>query len=1042
MRGISAWAIKNPIPPIVLFLALTVAGLTAYGRLPVNQIPNIDFGVINVTITQAGASPSELETQVTQQVEAALTGVTGVDKIVSTVSQGVSSTDIQLQIGADVSRAVEDARDAVARIRADLPQEIDEPQVSRFDASGEPVAYFAVDNPAMTAQDLSYYVDRTLTRELLALKGVASVRRLGGVDREIRVALDPGRLEAFGVTADQVSQQLRRSNIDLPGGRAEIGGQAQTIRTLGGADTVEDLAAGMITLPDGRSARLTELGEVTDTASEPAQLLRFDGQPAIGVFVQRAKGTSEVDVSERVIAKVDELNAQGPVHFRLIFTPVDFIKGLHHGSMEALAEGAFLAVLVVFLFLRDWRATVIAAVAIPLATIPTFAALLPFNFTLNIMTLIALALVAGVLVDDAIVEIENISRHIAMGKTPYEAALEAADEIGLAVVATSATIIAVFLPVSFMGGETGVWFKEFGVTVAVAVFFSLLVARLITPMMAAYFLKGVREPGQPSFVQRRYDQALRFSLKHPVAPIAAGFLSFVAAIIAMSHMPMTFIPRMDNGALNLQAEFPPGTTLAQADLILSDIAEKSREIPEVTSVFTSASSANGAVSRGSINYQLTDRGERKRSDYDVQQAMRPLLASIPDVRLSFQNFNGGSRGADIDLELSGDDPAKVTAAAENLVAAMRRSLPQLTEVRASTSLKRPELQIRPKPDEAARLGVSASSLASALRIATSGDVDRNLAKFDAEDRQVPIRVRLREDARADIDVIRSLRVQTTTGNSVRLDAVADIEYGVGVATIERKDRQRSVTIFANLLSGQPAEALTAIEALPEATNLPEGVDLGRSGDSEALADSTSAFATTMFWGLLLVYLVLVLLFRDFFQPLTIMTGLPLCLAGAAIGLAVTGQPISLFVFIGIVMLVGIVTKNSILLVDFAVEQKNRGVPLKEALYDAGLKRARPIIMTTLAMSAGMLPVAAGFGADGALRQGMGVAVIGGLLFSTFLSLLFVPAAAVWVDRLEAWILRLLGARSPEAPPHGASDTTGAWPDTHSPGEALSPAPRP
>ncbi|OFX01713.1 MAG: hypothetical protein A3E78_05145, partial [Alphaproteobacteria bacterium RIFCSPHIGHO2_12_FULL_63_12] len=927
MKNISAWAIKNPIPPIVLFLALTIAGLSAYFQLPVNQIPNVEFGQISVTVSQAGASPSELETQVTQQVEAALTGVTGVDKIVSTVRQGVSETDIELQLGADISRAVDDARDAVARIRANLPQDIDEPQVTRRDASGEPVAYFAVENSAMSAQDLSYYIDNTLTREMLAIKGVAAVQRLGGVDREIRIALEPARLEAFGVTADQISQQLRRSNVDLPGGRAELGGQAQTIRTLGGADTVEALANELVTLPDGRAVRLRDLGDVTDTASEATQLLRYNGAPAIGVFIQRAKGSSEVEVSEAVIDRVKELDKAGPVHFRLIFTPVDFIKGLHDGSIEALFEGALLAVFVVFLFLRDWRATIIAAVAIPLATIPTFAALMPFGFTLNIMTLIALALVAGVLVDDAIVEIENIHRHMAMGKKPYQAALEAADEIGLAVVATSAAIIAVFLPVSFMSGETGVWFREFGITVAVAVFFSLLVARLITPMMAAYFLKRSHESDKPSSLQRWYDDALQFSLRHPIAPIGAGVLSFIAAVVAMSQMPMTFIPRLDNGALNLQAEFPPGTTLAQADRVLTRIAEDSRRVPEITSVFTSASSANGAVGTGSVNYQLTPRSERKLSDYEVQQAMRPMLAAIPDVRLSFQNFQGGGRGADVDLELTGDDADKVTQAAEALVVAIRKSVPQLTEVRASTSLKRPELQIRPKKEEAARLGVSASALATALRIATSGDVDRNLAKFDIDNRQVPIRVQLRDSARTDIDSIRGLRVPKIGGGSVRLDAVADIEMGVGVTTIERRDRQRSVTIYANLLSGQPAEALAAIEALPEAKNLPAGVELGRGGESEQLADSTSAFASTLFWGMILVYLVLVLLFRDFFQPLTIMTGLPLCLAGAAIGLAVTGQPISLFVFIGIVMLVGIVTKNSILLVDFAVEQRARGVPL-------------------------------------------------------------------------------------------------------------------
>lgn len=1026
MRNISAWSIRNPIPSIVLFIALTMAGLTAYFGLPINQIPNVEFGIVRVTITQAGASPSELETQVTQEVEAALTGVTGLDRLTSRVTQGVSETTIELQIGADVTRAVDDARDAMSRIRSALPQDIDEPQVQRLDMSSEPIAYYAVENPAMSAQDLSYYVDRTLSRELLALKGVSAVQRLGGVDREIRVALDPTRLESYGVTADQVSQQLRRSNIDLPGGRAQIGGQAQTIRALGGATSVEALANELITLPDGRSVRLKDLGEVKDRASEETQILRYNGNEAIGVLIQRTKGSSEVAVSDLVVKKIDELNEKGPVKFRLIFIGADFIKELHHGSIEALVEGALLAVFVVFLFLRDWRATLIAAVAIPLATIPTFAVLAPLGFTLNMMTLIALALVAGVLVDDAIVEIENIVRHMAMGKKPYEAALEAADEIGLAVVATSATIIAVFAPVSFMGGEIGVWFKEFGITVAVAVFFSLLVARLITPMMAAYFLKDNHKEPKPSKLTAWYKRALAFSLRHPIAPISAGVLSFVLAIAAMTQMPMTFIPRMDNGALNLRAEFPPGTTLEQADRALLDVATVTRALPEVESVFVSASSVNGAVSTGSINYQLTPHNKREKSDYDVQQTMRPLLLAIPDIRLSFQNFQGGGRGADVTLELVGDDPALVMKTADDLVAAMRRSLPQLTEVRASTSLKRPEIRITPKPEEAARLGVSAVSLASALRIATNGDVDRNLAKFDVEDRQIPIRVQLTEDSRTDLDVLRGLRVPTTGGGAVRLDAVADIEMGVGVATVERANRQRSVTVLANLVSGQPGEAVAAINALPEAKNLPAGITLGSTGDTEAMQESFTAFISTMGWGLVLVYLVLVLLFRDFFQPLTIMTGLPLCLAGAAIGLAATGQPISLFVFIGIVMLVGIVTKNSILLVDFAVEQRNAGgMSLNEALMDAGMKRARPIIMTTLAMSAGMLPVAAGLGADGALRQGMGVAVIGGLLFSTLLSLLFVPAAAIWVDRLERFVFRRLRIKSAHDALHGSPASTPA-----------------
>jgi HAE1 family hydrophobic/amphiphilic exporter-1 len=1000
MRNISAWAIRNPIPPIVLFLVLTVAGLVSYFRLPINQIPNIDIGIITVTVTQAGASPSELETQVTQDVEAALSSVEGVKRTTSSVTQGVSTTTLELRIGADIDRAVEEARQAVDRIRAELPADVDEPIVERQEAASQPIAYFAVSSPTLSEEDLSYYIDQTLSRELLNLEGVAEVVRLGGLDREIRVALDPAKLQALGITADAVNQQLRASNIDLPGGRAEVGGQAQTIRTLGGAKTVEELQAERIVLPGGRSVRLGDLGEVADTSGEPTSILRYNGEPAVGIFVQRAKGSSEVDVSERLFARIAAVNAAGVVNVELILSGAEFIIGLHEGSIAALLEGAALAVLVVFLFLRDWRATVIAAVAIPLATVPTFAALGPLGFTLNIMTLIALALVAGVLVDDAIVEIENIERHIAMGKKPFDAAMEAADEIGLAVVATSATIIAVFLPVSFMEGESGVWFREFGVTVAVAVFFSLLVARLITPLMAAYWLKPKEHAPKPSRLMARYERALRFSVRRPAWPIAAGVITFALAVFVMLKLPMTFLPRFENGALNLAVEFPPGTTVAEADQVLLRLGEAARkQAPEVRAAVTSVSSANGAAANASVNFQLTSPETRALSDYEVQQKLRPIVQAIPDVRASFQNFQGGGRGADLTLELVGDDPAAVRQAAEAIMAQMR-TLPQLVEVRSSASLRRPELEIRPKPEEAARQGVTAAALASAVRIATSGDVARNLAKFDLADRQIPIRVQLREQARTDLDTLRGLRVATALGGSVRLDSVADVRFGAGETTIERLNRQRSVAIDANLASGQLAEALEKVEKLPAAVALPEGVSLRRGGQSEELGESISAFMTALLWGLLFVYLVLVLLYRDFFQPLTIMTGLPLCLAGAVIGLLVSGQPISLFVFIGIIMLVGIVTKNSILLVDFAVEEIRRGVERDAALIDAGLKRARPIIMTTLAMSAGMIPTAAGLGADGALRQGMGVAVIGGLLFSTMLSLLFVPAAFVWVDRLE------------------------------------------
>ena len=1019
--NISAGAIRNPIPPILLFMALVFAGMTAYFRLPINQLPNIEFPGFIVSVAQPGAAPAELETQVVQPIESALTGVQGVKMITSNVSLGSASVFVELQLDTDVTRAVDDARDALSRVRSQLPQDIQEPSIQRQESAAEPIAYYAIEGRGWSEQDLSWFIDKELSRDLLAVPGVSTVQRLGGVDREVRVQLDPQSLLAFGVTADEISRQLRSFNVDLSGGRAQIGGMAQTIRTLGGADTVDQLAETRIVLPDGRAIRLDELGQVFDGTSERTSLARYNGQPAISFMISRSKGTSEVKVFDDMAAKLKVIEKKHPdVTFRLINSPVAFVRGLHEGSIAALFEGASLAVLVVFLILRDWRATAIAACAIPLATIPTFAFMEPLHFTLNMITLIALSLVAGVLVDDAIVEIENIIRHIRMGKTPYQAAMEAADEIGLAVVATSATIIAVFLPVSFMTGVTGQFFKEFGITVAIAVFISLLVARLITPMMAAHFLRVSHEEAEPGRIRRTYEKTLHWAIGNPTKTVMMGVAVFFLSLFTATKLPVTFIPRIDNGAIQVSVDFPPGTPLADADRKLQELTNRTKSVPEIQKVFTNINGTDGAASNGSVTYQLVPRKERTRSAYDVQQALRPLVTSVPDVRASFQNFQGGGRGSDITIQFVGDDPEKVAAAAERLVTEMK-TIDGLVDVHSSASLKRPEIQIRPKLDEAARQGVSAQALSAALRIATSGDIDQNLAKYNLSDRQVPIRVLLRPDARTDLETIRSMRVRASTGEAIRLDSVADVQFGVGEAQVGRRDRQRMVSVTANVSKGEIGGALGKVFALPGAREpgqmpprmgpkapgpvakgeIPAGVKLVTGGDTEQMQQFFGQFGQAMLWGLLLVYGVLVLLFRDFFQPITILTAFPLSVGGAVLGLVITNQPFSMFVGIGFIMLMGIVTKNSILLVDFAIEMMHKqGMSRDEALFEAGRKRARPIVMTTIAMSAGMIPAAAGWGVDGSLRQGMGAAVIGGLLLSTLLSLIFVPAVFVLIDRLE------------------------------------------
>ena len=1003
--NISAGAIRNPIPPILLILALLFAGWTAYNRLPINQLPNVDFGGFTVTVAQPGAAPAEMETQITERVESALTSVEGVKRVTSTISSGVSTTTVEMEGETDLARAVDDARDAIGRIRSELPGDISEPVIQRIDSAAFPIGYYAVNGEGMTPEEVSWFIDNELQRELLAVPGVSSVQRLGGVDREVRVELDPSRLLAYGVTADQVSSQLRALNADLPGGEARIGGQAQAIRTLGSAETVEGLANTRIVGADGRVARLADLGTVTDAASDLNAISRYNGQPVVGFMVLRSRGASEVQVFDRMAHRIEQIEGRHPnIHVREIATTVEFIRGMHESSIHALIEGALLACMVVFIILRDFRATLIAAAAIPLSIIPTFAVMELFDFTLNMVTLIALALVAGVLVDDAIVEIENIVRHMRMGKTAYQAALEAADEIGLAVVATSAAIISVFVPVSFMTGGVGPFFREFGLTVAAATFFSLIVARLITPMMAAFFLKNEGHDAEPkpgAFVLF-YRDALGWAIHNPWKTVSVGLGVFVFSIFLASQVPFTFIPRFDSDMVQARVEMPPGTPVLEADRVMNQMSADLRTLPEVEGVFASINGTSGAASSGDMFIQLTPRDERDRSAYALQQVMRPMLSAYPNYRAAFVQDQGGASGSDITVQFVGTDADAVNRAADQLADAMRE-LPSLIDVRNASALQRPEIQIRPRAEDLARLGVSSAALSQAIRIATSGDVEQNLPRFDLADRQIPIRVTIRPDRRADLDTIRALPVQSTSGAPVRLDAVADVSFGLGEATIERRDRERAVSVGANVVPGvELGDAQMQVFALPEATNPADGVRLASAGQTEDTQEMFTAFGTAMMWGVLLIYAVLVLLFRDFFQPVTILMALPLSIGGAFLGLIVSNQPLSLFALIGLLMLMGLVTKNSILLVDFAEEKMHAGMNRYEALIDAGMKRARPIVMTTFAMSGGMIPAALGWSVDGTLRQGMGAAVIGGLMLSTLLSLVFVPAMFVLIDKLENW----------------------------------------
>ncbi|KQP60455.1 efflux RND transporter permease subunit [Methylobacterium sp. Leaf112] len=1006
--NISAWAIRKPIPSIVLFLVLVVLGLVSFRALPITRFPNIDIPIVAVTVTQAGSAPSELQTQVTKVVEDAVAGVKGVKHTISAITEGISTTTIEFRLETNTDRAVNDVKDAISKVRVNLPRTIDEPIINRVEIAGLPIMIYGAAAPAMTPEDLSWLIDDVIARQIQGVKGVGGVERLGGVAREIRVTLKPDRLLALGITAADVNRQLRLTSADMAGGRGELGGQEQSIRTLAGAASLDTLAQTSIIVPGNRKVRLDELATLVDGAEEPRTFARFNGEPVVAFAISRATGASDAEVATAVARKIDELRGKHPgVRFDLIDTSVTNTVGNYHSAMLSLVEGAALAVIVVFLFLRDWRATLIASIALPLSVLPTFWIMNTLGFSLNAVSLLAITLVTGILVDDAIVEIENIVRHMRMGKSPYRAALEAADEIGLAVIAITATIMAIFAPVSFMSGIAGQYFKQFGLTIAAAVFMSLLVARLITPLLAAYFLRDHGpEDEREGPVMRAYTRVVAWSVRHKFITLVVGLACFAASIMSTRLLPAGFLPAEDAARTIFVVELPPGARLADTTRVSDGLVDRIKTLPEVRSVFVDGGRqlpGKKEVRLATFTINLTPKNARHRTQKEVDVAIGALLRQEPDIR-SWALRESGQR--DLTLIVSGPDKAVVADVAAQLQREAAQ-VPHLVNVLSTAPLDRTEIRIRPKAGVAADLGVSTDLIAETVRVGTIGDIGANLAKFNAVDRQVPIRVMLPERLRGDLSQLETLKVPVKGGASVPLSTVADLSLGRGPTAIDRYDRAIRVALEANMEGSDALGSLiAAVLDLPAAKNLPPGVVIRQTGDAEVMGEVFEGFALAMGAGLMMVFGVLVLLFGNFLQPLTILFSLPLSIGGAILGLLIFNKPISMPVVIGILMLMGVVTKNAIMLVDFALEEMAKGVDRATAITDAGAKRARPIVMTTIAMAAGMVPSAMALGIGGEFRAPMAIAVIGGLIVSTGLSLIFVPAIFVLVDDLSRLFVRL------------------------------------
>ncbi|WP_426044188.1 efflux RND transporter permease subunit [Caulobacter sp. DWR3-1-2] len=1005
---ISAWAIRNPIPVAVLFIALIIAGIGCYLTLPIKQFPNVEFPSVSVTVTQSGAAPGEMETQVTRPIEDAVASISNVKTITSSVVQGASITTIQFNLGEDLQKVTDEVRSKVDQTRSLLPKEVDEPIVQRLEITSAPIITYAVSAPNMSATELSWFIDDTVTRALQGEKGVAQVSRVGGIDREINVIIDPDRLASFGVTAPQLNQALASFSVDAPGGRATIGGREQTLRVLGAATTIEQLRDITIPIVGGRYVKLTDVAQVGQGAEEQRGFARLDGKPVVAFQVMKTRDSSDVAVEDNIKKAIGGIEAKQPgVSFVKIFSTVDETRASFAATEHTLLEGMLLASLVVFLFLREWRATLITAIAMPVSLIPTFAFMAMMGFSLNVVTLLALTLVIGILVDDAVVEIENIEKRVARGQRPFQAAIEGADAIGLAVVATTFTIVAVFVPVSYMPGTPGQFFKEFGLTVAVAVLFSLVVARLLTPLLAAYFLKPVEHAHPRKDFKGFYRNVLEWSLDHRILAIIIGTVILVGSFGMVKFIPTAFQPAANANFYYLKVQGPPGATPADMERTVQAVTKMFRGRPETSHVFAQVGSNIGSGFGGVAGSDIRDatitivlNGKRDLTVTQIKQVVRNGLHDIPDARV---NLLGDWGTSEVQTILTSEDGPLLERTAAQIEREMQ-ALSTVADPRPSSPPSGPEIVIRPKADEAARLGVSAADIAAIARVATVGDIDANVAKMTQGERRIPIRVRLPAETRADLSALGALRIPTASGGTTRLDSVAELSFQAGPAQILRFGRKRQVTIEADLNNGaQLGQAMSDVGALPTMKHLPPGVGPATAGDQEAFVELFTGFAVALLSAVGLVFGVLILLFRSFFKPITIISALPLAIGGAFFALLITGQSLSMPSLIGFLMLMGLAAKNSILLVEYAIEQERAGMSQREAIIEACRERARPIVMTTLAMMAGMLPTALGIGTGSEFRQPMAVAVIGGLITSTVLSLVLVPVVYEIVDDIEQWL---------------------------------------
>ena len=1002
-------AIKRPVFITMVGLALIVFGIVAFPRLALDLFPKIDFPVVNITTKLVGASPEIMEVDVTDVIEEAVNTINGVKSITSRSTEEYSIVTVEFYLERNVDLSAQDVRDKVAAVRNRLPKDSEPPVIEKISPEDQPIVWIAVSGDR-SIKDLTHYADKVLKRDIEKIPGVGSVTISGGRNRQVRIWMDLKKLDAVALTADDVKIALGQEHREVPGGRIENSRTEYIIKTKGEFETPEAFNDMVISYRHGRLIKLRDIGYAEDGLDEERSITRFNGKLGVGLSVKRQSGENTVAVAERVKSAVAGIKPPEGMRLDITFDQSKFIRRSIEDVQVSLWLGAVLAVLIIFVFLRSIRSTLISAVALPVSVIASFAFIQAFGFTLNTMTMLGLSLSIGILIDDAIVVLENIYRRMEEGEEPMKASQEGASEIGLAVMATTMSIVAVFIPVAFMKGIVGKFFFEFGITVTVAVLVSLFVSLTLTPMMTSRFLYYRKKHGRAyMFLERGFDKLydiyrplLAFSLRNRWKVILIAGASVAGGLVMFGVLGKEFMPADDQGRYLIRLETPINYSLPRADREMEMVDEQIRKRPEVQSTFyVTGSQLTPDVNKSIIYVNLKERKERTIAQIDSMKAVRDEFISVPDLKSSTEPIamvGGGFRSVPIQLMIQGrdlDDINKRTLAIKDEFA----KLPGIVDVDTSIEIGKPEVRVRIERDKAANLGVSAASIGNTVNTMIGGEIIGKY-KDEKEGERYDIKARLIPTERQQPASIDKLWVRSSDGELVRLSDVAKIDTGTGPTVITHYNRQRAATLFANTEKSVPVgEAIKDLDRIV-AKNMSPELSTRYVGMADAMLDAFKNIAFALIIAVIMVYMILAAQFESFVHPFTIMFSLPVSLIGAMGLLMITGERINIFSLIGIIMLMGLVTKNAILLVDYTITLRHRGMGREEALLKAGPVRLRPIIMTTAAMVFGMLPTALKMGEGAESRAPMAIAVIGGLITSTLLTLVVIPVVYTLVDDLE------------------------------------------